>query len=248
MYIRIPRRHRLLISVNAPSHYEVADVTRRGRAEYAKRCDADFIEILDDAHEVWGMANKWRIQRYAEGYYQTAYFDGDVIIKPDAPNIFEAAESYKIMFRDELPIIRANNSPEYVRRLHEWAKIFSAPKPDFSPNAGVMVIPQNMIHLYHPPEQSVKTDWCLDQYYLAALLTKNKLLDKIAFLGEEYHLMYIQSDFWSKLPNCKIIHLNGSQNGSYRLELAKRIEADNFDFFRPSETTWVPNWPELRKK
>jgi hypothetical protein len=110
-----------------------------------------------------------------------------------------------------------------------------------------MVIPQNMVNYYHPPENAVTEEWCLDQYYLASILTKYNELARIAFLGEEYHLMYIQSDFWSKLPNCKIIHLNGSQNGSYRLELAKRIEADNFDFFVPNEKIWLPPWKELRK-
>lgn len=247
MIIHVPRRHRLLISVNAPSHYEVADVTRKGRAEYAKRCDADLIEILDDAHEKWGMANKWRIQRFAEGYYQTAYFDGDIVIKPDAPNIFEAAESYKIMFRDELEVIRQNQSHGYVRKLSEAATEFGSPMPGFCPNAGVMVIPQNMVDLYHPPEKDTKAEWCLDQYYLACLLTKYKMLDKVAFLSDEYHLMYIEQDFWTKLPNRKIIHLNGSENGKYRLELAKRFEADNFEFFLPEGKKWLPPWTELRK-
>lgn len=248
MIIHIPRRHRLLISVNAPSHYEVADVTRKGRAAYASKCDADYIEILDDAHPKWGMANKWRIARFAEGYYQTCYMDGDVIVKPDAPNIFEAGPSYTIMFRDELPTVKANAAGDYVQRLLQWAKIFRCQKaPTFSPNAGVMVIPQNMINLYHPPEKDVKEDWCLDQYYLACRLVNEGLTDKITFLSEEYHLMYIQQDFWKKLPECKIIHLNGSQNGPYRLELAKRIEADNFDFFMPdSKKVWVPPWAELR--
>ena len=246
MIIHVPRRHRLLISVNAPSHYEVADATRKGRARYAAKCDADFIEILDDAHPKWGMANKWRIARYAEGYYQTAYFDGDVIIKDDAPNIFEAAEPYKIMFRDELPIIRQNGSQEYVNKLHRWAAKFKCPMPSFSPNAGVMVIPQNMIQYYHPPELAVTEEWCLDQYYLAALLTKYNELARIAFLGEEYHLMYIQRDFWQKLPNCSIVHLNGSNNGKYRLDLAKRITDGNYEFFLPEGKCWLPPWDSLK--
>lgn len=246
MIIHIPRRHRLIISVNAPSHYEVADVTRRGKAEYARRCDADYIEILDDAHPEWGMANKWRIQRYAEGYYQTVYLDGDVIVKPDAPNLFEAGPPYTIMFRDELEVIKQNNSGDYIKRFREWARIFGTRMPDFCPNAGVMVLPNTLINLYRPPNGDVKNDWCLDQYFLACLLQRERALDKITFLGEEYHHMFIQQNFWGDLPDRKIIHLNGSQNGNYRLELAKRIEADNFDFFLPKTKTWLPNWPELR--
>lgn len=248
MYIRIPRRHRLVISVNAPSHYAVADATRPLRAKYAAKCDADLIEVLDDAHPQWGMANKWRIQRYAEQYYQTFYVDGDVIIQEDAPNIFEAGESYTFMFRDELPTIRENfnstNGGDYEKRLKMTARKLGLKTPTFSPNAGIMVIPQNLVNLYHPPQGDVRNDWCLDQFYLAALLMEHQ--DKITFLSEEYHLMYIQKDFWTKLPNSKIIHLNGSHNHGYRLELTNRIISGNFDFFLPDAKIWLPPWPELK--
>lgn len=252
MIIHVPRRHRLVISVNCPSHYEVADITRPSRAAYAKKHNADFIEILDDAFPDFPMMNKYRISRYAENYYQTAYFDGDVIIKDDAPNIFEADEPHKIMFRDELPIIMENNSVEYVNRMNRWARIVQCPKPAFCPNAGVLVLPNNMVQYYRPPEPDIKekldTLWCMDQSHLACILTKYKLLDKIAFLSEEYHLCYIQKDFWQKLETCGIIHLNGSQNGKYRADLARRIMAGNYEFFLPEGKQWLPNWDSLKGK
>jgi len=239
-----------VISVNAPSHYAVADATRKLRAEYARKCDADLIEILDEGSEKWSMGNKYRISRFTEQYYQTVYVDGDVILLEGAPNLFEADEAYKFMFRDEMPVIKQNGSQQYINDLRDNARVFGLAKPpDFSPNAGVMVIPQGLTHLYHPPKvRMTKPHWCVDQYYLACEIVKQGMLSKVSFLGPEYHWMYIQQDFWKGLPDHKIIHLNGSTNGPYRLDLAKRICEGNFEYLEPPKGSWTPKWPELRTK
>ena len=248
MIINVPRRHRLIISVNSPSHYEVADITRKSRAEYAKKHNADFIEVLDDAMDKGiGMFNKYRITRYAVNYYQTLYLDGDIIIRDDAPNLFEAGPSNHFMFRDELPVIKQNNSQEYINKFKLFAREFSCnPCPNFCPNAGILVIPQHLASLYNPPNKVSTFEWCFDQYYLAIQLQKNNALGQVTYLPQDHHLMYIEQDFWEKLPDSKIIHLNGSNNGPYRVELAKRFMEGNFEFFLPEGKCWLPQWPKLR--
>ncbi len=54
------------------------------------------------------MANKYRMASYAWHYRQTLIIDSDVIVSPDAGDIFAAAGDSVLAGRDEIPDFLAN--------------------------------------------------------------------------------------------------------------------------------------------
>ncbi len=56
---------------------------------YARRVGADFILLAGDASPGWQMGNKYRFTEVARRYELSVLVDCDVVIRPNAPNIFE---------------------------------------------------------------------------------------------------------------------------------------------------------------
>ena len=81
---------------------QLLDVTRHSIQKYAEKCGADYIELKDDQHPTWPMANKYRVYNVSSVYDKTLYLDCDVMIKDDAPNLFELTPDDKFCVLEEI--------------------------------------------------------------------------------------------------------------------------------------------------
>ena len=68
-----------VIPANEPA-LELLGITRDSIKSYAKKCDADYIELTGDQHPDWPMANKWRVHKVSSTYEKTLYLDSDVFV------------------------------------------------------------------------------------------------------------------------------------------------------------------------
>jgi hypothetical protein len=199
----------LVIAANDWAKQQYA-ITGQAIERYAERCEADFHLVTNDLFPWFPMLNKWRITSFAKHWVQTLYLDCDVIIRDAAPNIFESVPIGKWGLVNEAKYIAARN---YFADLVAVADRYGYAKPDWCPNAGVMVIPQGC-EAYEPPKGKVPSQWCLDQSWLACRLSDYHPIDS------RYNWMAIQPNFEHGLDSAWFVHLNGTTRDTRLGQLA----------------------------
>lgn len=232
-----PRSRLAVVSIASGSHLATLKQTRPLRAAYAERIGADLVELTDDRWPDYPMVNKWRLAAVARRYDRTLYVDSDVIIQPNAPNIFDAVPADAIGLVNELPIVRANGVVQinYEKEYAVIAQEAGWTKPEWCPNGGVIVMPRSLAHVYDPPATMPHNRWCLDQYLLAVDCEKHGA--KVELLDERWNWEWIDRRFWLGLDQAWFIHLNGC--GDYRRDLIDRIMAGNHKPLRPPPGMWA---------
>ncbi len=147
----------LLLTVSlGPLYKQLERITHPTIASYAKKIGADFISI-DESHE---LSNDIKIKqdlyftklnainKYFSKYKRIAFIDTDIIIREDAPNIFDVVDEDKIGIFNE---------GKYANRS-EFSHLCKSLKVDLDNwkgtyyNTGVMVIPRRYANLFKSPE------------------------------------------------------------------------------------------------
>lgn len=235
----IIRRPRAIVTLALYDHAQVLELTLPMMQDYALRVGAELHVIDTDLRPNYKLANKWRLASFSRSYDQTLYVDSDVLIMPQAPDIFASVPS-GFAVRDE--------KPDYAYRPnwyeHETLDLYQSQgvvhELSRCANAGVMLMTPETAELYEePPQRPYSQLWCTDQHWLSYRLeTTDK---QVTWLDDRWNWGFIRADWWSGLQYAWFVHLNGSRPLSYRIELAARIRAGNFDRFAPPrEADWVP--------
>lgn len=210
------------------SAMELLDISRESIKTYAKKCNADYIELTGDQHPDWPMANKWRLHSVTSVYKKTLYLDCDVIVSDKAPNIFDATPDDKISAFDEYPLWKSKNEVQWIEKeqdliirktlSHRQKKIFinngKTNCPERMINGGVMVIPQSLSDFYKQPNKTYPRQWCFDQHYLTLILPD----DKFHRLDLKWNCCHTFGDkFWYFAKDSFFLHLNGLlKNADFR--------------------------------
>lgn len=228
-----PRSNVAIVSIASGHHLATLEQTRPLRAEYASRIGADMVELTDDRWPEFPMANKWRLTNVFEaGYERLLYVDSDVILKADAPDIFQVVPEEAIGLVDELPTIRANGIVQvnYENEFACVAEEYGWTKPDWCPNGGVMVLPRKWASVYEPPLFISSNRWCIDQYLLAIECERRSA--PVHLLDEKWNWGWIDKRFWDGISGAYFVHMNGSGSGEYRQSLIDRAISGNYQPLR----------------
>lgn len=215
---------------------------------YANKCKADYIELCGDQQPEWPISNKYRVNAVAKLYKKTLYLDCDIIIKENAPNIFDITPDDKISLCSDWDIFYKYNKTKWIQQeqLMIVRELLNNQHNINSNNfiardmlsCGVMVIPNSLADFYKQPENRYPRQWCFDQHYLT-LTTPS---DKINILPEAFNHRTvtpsvrneynISSEFWDKLEDAYFIHVNGLNKDRYtkklRLDLIERFSKNDF--------------------
>lgn len=235
-------KSRAIVTCAFGEHLEVLEHTRPLMQDYAKRCNADYIEITNDMHQDWPMANKWRASSYAWLYDQILYVDSDVIIKPNAPDIFEAGSPETFSVRNEIHDYEGREG-WYIPQVDEYfhSQGVSHNLSNMA-NGGVMLYGRKTLDLYQPPEKPYSKFWCVDQFELTRKLELEP--DRAQWLEDRWNWSFILSSFWEGINQAWFIHVNGSRPTSYRVDLIKRLIAGDYSRYEPPSGEWLPPWKE----
>ena len=176
------------------------EITRKGFQHYAAKCDADYIELTQDAYPAWPMANKLiQIPWVTTHYDQTVYFDCDVVVKSSMPNLFEQVPRHHYAAQNELPtILKLKYEGHYFKNFPNLLAT------DQIPNGGVLVLPRHA-QAYKTANEPLAQDWCIDQFVLATQLPKETV-----WLDDRYNWGWIRKDWEEGLDSAFAIHMNGS--------------------------------------
>lgn len=235
----VNRKPRAIVTLAVDDHLPVLDITRPLMQAYAERVGAEFIEITDDHYPQWPMDNKWRVRSYAWHYERTLFLDSDVLIMPDSPNIFEQ-ETAPICVRDE----QADYASREGWNDKELSEMFASQrivghKLQRFLNGGVILMDYETAQLYSEPPLPCPRTWCLDQHWLQYRIESSGV--EVGWLDDRWNWGFIRPDFFEGIGKAWFVHLNGSRDLSYRVELAKRIVVGDYSYFRPpSHVGWIP--------
>ena len=243
---KIKSSSRCIVSVASGKHLEYLDLTRASRQRYAEKCQATLIEITDDKFPHWPMANKWRITSIEAD--RICYIDSDVFIKDEAPDIFQVTPEDKLSFINELPKILEHGATLYYRNELKKTGDLLGVNLTWSPNAGVMMIPSSLKHLYRPPETGFNPLWCFDQYWLAAVCESEGV--KPHWMDDRFNWGWIYRNFWRGLRSAWFVHLNGTSDHCFRLKLLKRLREKNYSqiLTPPEANQWEPIRPKQNRQ
>lgn len=207
-YDRLPEKKSNIAICTIPANDAAMrhlNISRDSIASYAKRCGADYIELRGDQHEQWPMSNKYRLYQVTSKYDKTLYVDCDVIIKPQASNIFDSTPDDKISIIDEYSEIE--NDRDWIREeKRAIANYFNIKyvDNDIMFNAGVMVIPRSLCEYYKEPTKPYPKYWCFDQNYLCLTLPE-KFLN---LLDLKWNKEYIHKSFNQTNKDAFFLHIN----------------------------------------
>jgi hypothetical protein len=235
--IPTPKSKYAVVTVAANQYaMEHLDVVRDSITDYAKKCNADYIELTGDQSPDWPIANKWRIKKVTSTYEKTLYLDCDIFINSWCPNLFELTPDDKISAVNELPCFE---QPTEGGNLHglKWIiheqemlvhKFGLKPKHPIGYhmlNGGLMMIPKELSEYYSQPKLEYPRLWCFDQQYLSMALPP----DKLNYLDEKFNWEFIRQDFWEGLEKSYIVHLNYAKPNNYRCLILERIKEGNYN-------------------
>lgn len=240
-----PTSDRLIVVVaSGPVAEEQLILTAPRMRAYAKRVGADFRVVTADHAPHWPMANKWRIAPFVRAYDRTLYLDVDVIIAPDAPDIFEAVPAEAVAIYDEWSDVFDNAPGDWVQaEADAICKTQQMPlrRLGWMGNAGIILFPRTAADLYRVPSRPFPRFWCLDQILFAMALDETGF--PIHRLDRRWNTGFVAADFWKHLPEAHLIHLNGSRPHKYRMDLLQRMLAGDFSRVDPPPgTQWKPKW------
>lgn len=218
-----PKRDRAVCVIPAnKTAKENWEVTGLRIQEYARKLDADLVVLDDDRIPYWPMGNKFRAAWVAEHYRQTLYLDCDVIVRRDAPNVFELVPENHWGVVDELPtVIASGNGDGFRLNLSAIAQAMRKPTANKVPNGGVFVIPGANAAIYKPPKVALPNHWYLDELVLASALTDQPT----TWLGDEWNLCHYSGDRFQQRKNqAWFLHLNGMTPHEARLDYLKELD------------------------
>ena len=255
-----PKKDLAICTIGAnESAKEQLDITREHIISYAKKCNADYVELHGDQCPEMPMYNKYRLNQVTQHYKKTLYLDVDVVIRPNAPNLFEITPNDKISAFDEYPVVQTSQDLDFAilakekNVWHQAAAWFlaerdliglhysSVPNHLWCANGGVLMIPHGLRKLYRQPKKPYPCLWCFDQNLLSTRLNRSNFNK----LHAKWNWGYVGSKFWQGLESAYFIHANGSRPHKYRLELLTRLCEGNLAMFSPPNTNIIPqNWED----
>jgi ADP-heptose:LPS heptosyltransferase len=227
------KKENLVLTISIGNHYKkVSKVTLPSIEKYAKKINADFLNI--DQHNPKFITQKWNkfhIHELLNQYKRILYFDIDLIIREDAPNLFEIVPEDKLgMFNEG----RYSSRLEYVEQASEY---YGEPVKKWNGkfyNSGVMVISRRHKSIFKEPKgvHIVETD----QPYINLRIINDKV--EMFDLDFRYNRMDILDKFCgiSRLDSY-IVHYAGAPK-EIQLDVIKKdieqwkIDSPKFEYKR----------------
>lgn len=160
---------KLVLTLVVGKNYEImSNYTHPSIKSYADRIGADFKAVTESncTSPHWEKFNK--ITDFLDEYERILYIDTDILVRNDAPDIFEEVPAEQLGLFNELPY-----TPQRNQSLYEACREHEIVLKDWDNkyyNTGVMVIPQKFKELFKKPEKESCNFY--EQGYLNAALAK----------------------------------------------------------------------------
>jgi hypothetical protein len=214
---RLPvvRKPRGIVTFATGDHLKVLDLTRPYLQAYADRCGAEYVELTNNMHHRWAICNKFRMASIAWHYDQCLLIDSDIIVKPSAPDIFEAVGPDCVLAgRDEWGDYQgskwyAGESKEFYESQGVQFEIQNRQ----CMNAGMMLFTPAICDLYFEPPDPYPRYWCVEQFWWWYQIRDVE----VTWLDDRWNWPWIRKDFAAGAKDAYFLHFNGIKDMETRL-------------------------------
>ena len=199
---------RLLITVATGPARESLSITRPMMEAYAARCGADFVALVDTTQSWWGL-EKFRVAEYAATYDQTLFIDSDVLIKPDAPDLFSQCRDADIAIHDDFSDLPSTAwmAGEFNALMHCVDPLQQRERYSNCYNSGVVLTSRAAASIWSPPSLPMPTSHCAEQFWVQHQIDKQvERGSRLTVLGPEWNTQFWMEDFEPRREVCHFIH------------------------------------------
>lgn len=222
----------LVLTISIGKHYEnISKITIPFIKGYANKINADFLNISEhNENYITQKWNKFLIHELLNKYKRIIYFDIDLIIREDCPNLFDIVPESKLgMFNEG----RYSERKEFIIQASEY---YNEPIKDWDGkfyNSGVMVISRIHKQIFKMPKgiDFVETD----QPYINLRIVRDKI--DMFELDFKFNRMSILDKF-----------IGISRLDSYVVHYAGAPENQIFDVMIKDINQWNIDYPNFKYK
>ena len=183
---------------------EVLQLTGPQTEQYAKRCGADFVQIIEPTQNWWGL-EKFRVGRVGKLYDRTLYLDADVWVNDNAPNLFTSSPPGSVYIHSDVAYQR-NGLGWANTEVATLAKSQSVePWPMELLNSGVVLFDRDHCDMWSPPNESFDPTHCSEQHWIEGNL--HRLGYPIQRLHRRWNTQWYWQDFARLAPIAHFVHL-----------------------------------------
>lgn len=191
-------------------YVRMAEVTFPTMRAYAERIGAEFHALdkrvyAEPATPHW---EKLQLRRFVEKYDRTLWFDADIAVRDDTPDLFGIVPTGLLGAWDEAPF-GPWDYPSFISRWSALSRLGKADYPGLHFNTGVMVLDRSHLSLFQDPPEFPGYDLLWDQGWLNYLFA----LRRMSFfeITPRFNHMFIAP---GERRESYIIHYCGTVNGS----------------------------------
>lgn len=162
--IDAPRRPTCVVTLAAgPVGGALLRLSGPGFAEYAERIGSDYRVIAPANPGRYPLVWKWALGRFLAVYDRVIFFDADVLLERDAPNLFDVVPPTAFGAHDDWKLC---HSLEWLRK--EYRQLAEdirhpLPPPATCLNTGVMVLSRAHAGAFDPPGYDFHVTHCVEQ-------------------------------------------------------------------------------------
>lgn len=168
---KVPER-RAVVTLGDEYFRPITDQTFPFIKDYAKRHEATFITFTDRKYPNVNICyEKFRLERVLDSYDRVLYVDGDVLIRPDAPDIFAVVPREKFAAMDEAAHLRFWNEESIRGQFEPYG--WKGPWNGIHFNAGVMLLSKAHRSIFRNKIITNQMYW--DQPYFNTAVMREKL-------------------------------------------------------------------------
>jgi hypothetical protein len=191
---------------------------------YANRIDADFHTITDTS-TIYPFAEKFRVRNFLDAYERIIFLDADIVVRPDAPNLFDMVPANMIGLHDDLPY----NTSGYAWYYSEVESVQRSQKLRLKPlgncwNTGVIVLSKQHKDILTPPKHPYQALHCSEQHHINILIAEYGF--PVFNLPTWVHWQWWLDRRKVLYPKGKFLHFAGELDHKNRLDLMRQAVKD----------------------
>lgn len=212
------KRAVMVVAIGAKAEAELV-ISRPLMQAYAERYAADYLEFteLPPMNHLCGY--KYVLAQVAKSYEQTLLLDADVIVMPDAPDIFREVPVRKWGLVDDLQNLCVSSGTAWLTdEFNEQADSLGLPRIQTTRawNSGLVVAPTDAFREYYPPPGDVPAVWCAEQHWHTyCLLRSGRVID----LDLCWQAGFPWINFPEAIKTAHFVHINGC-HGPHEVRLS----------------------------
>lgn len=204
------QKRRLVITVATGREFNrLLAITRPALEAYARKCDADFVALVNETEPWWGF-EKFRVRHFAEQYEQTLFIDADAIPRDDCPDIFEMVPIGSVGIHDDWQDLGAYTDWLIGDRKQVYASqgVTHDVHDALCYNTGVVVCSRETADIWTRPTDDLPRDHTSEQTWVEFLCLRHP----VTILPTAMNTQWWMPRFQEYLPSAHIVHLANCKN------------------------------------